>query len=193
MVHSAPASRALINILSRPDPRLKPLRNTPGTQPPAICSFIHYKPLSSALQPVKSWVNNMHLAIFFFFLNASNGLLFFLFFFARWINVANACSSHSVSSTELSFVSVMTITSSPLSKYPWSGREGNTVINGVEPYPVESLKEKDHCSGLKQLLNVESLSCREICSDMFPFCFAAQEMHNCMVDWFTVVSRFWSV
>lgn len=133
----------------------------------------------------------MHLAIFFK-KKTGNDLLhfFFFFFFARWISVANVCSSHSVSSADLSFISVMTITSSPLSKYPWSGREGNTVINGVEPYPVESWKEKDHCSGLKQLLNVESLSCRELCSDTFPFAFAAQEMHNCTVDYLTLLSSF---
>lgn len=37
---------------------------------------------------------------------------------------------------------------------------------------------------------MESLNCREICSDVFPFAFAAQDMHNCMVDWLRLLSSF---
>lgn len=37
---------------------------------------------------------------------------------------------------------------------------------------MESGKEEDHCSGWEQLLHVESLVCREMYSDTFPFAFA---------------------
>lgn len=134
----------------------------------------------------KAEVNNMHFAMVFFF-KASSELLFFFFFlsfyfFARWISVANACPSYSFPSTHLSFISVVTVTSLSLGQYPWSAWEGYSVMNGAEPHPMESSKEKN-CSGWEQLLHVQSLGCREMYSDMFPFAFAVQETHSCTVDW----------
>lgn len=114
------------------------------------------------------------------FFKASSDLLFFFFFFsyffARWISVANACSSYTFPSTHLSFISVVSVTSPSLGNYPWSAWEGYSVINGDEPCPMESGKEEDHCSGWEQLLHVESLVCREMYSDTFPFAFA--QLHS---------------